>query len=62
MKAPCNLYFTKDKQTLVPASDPGHRFWAYAEGETVAEKDESKVGVKMGKKPADKSLSIPETK
>jgi hypothetical protein len=64
MVATSNLYFTKDKQRLVTAEDPAHRFWAYAAGETIRKEDEVKTvrDVKDVKKPADKEVHRPETK
>lgn len=43
MKAQTMLFFTKDKQALVPAGDPRARFQAFVEGQEIPAEHELKV-------------------
>jgi len=43
MKAKETLYFTKNKQELVPAGDPRARFLAFTEGQDIPAEHELKV-------------------
>lgn len=58
MKASTMLFFTKDKQRLVPAGDPRARFQAFTEGQEIPKEHEMKV-----MQPAsNKSMPAPERK
>ena len=58
MKATQMLFFTKNKQELVPAGDPRARFQAFTEGQEIPKEHELKVVPAA----ANKSMPAPQRK
>jgi len=58
MKASTTLFFTKNKQELVPAGDPRGRFQAFTEGQEIPPEHELKVVPAA----ANKSMPAPQRK
>jgi hypothetical protein len=53
MKAKELLFFTKNKQELVPAGDPRARFFAFTEGQEIPPEHELKVVPAVKNKPVE---------